>query len=813
MKKFLLLILIVLVLVLALSSCENPPESSSMPIETKPTTTQPTIPSEPPVHVHTEEIIPAVEPSCTTAGLTEGKKCSDCGEILVAQQEDPITDHIYDNQYDESCNKCGNIREVECAHKDTITLKGYAATCTSTGLTNGTQCTQCGEIIEEQKVISAKKHKEEIDEEVEPTCFETGLTEGKHCSVCNEVIIKQEEIPIAEHKGLNGTCDWCGTCLHTVITNLKGYEATCETDGLTEGQRCKHCWEMIVSQEVIPAFGHTEVIDEAKAPTCTQKGLTEGKHCGVCNQVLVAQTEVPKLEHNYATVVVTSPTCVDKGYTTHTCVCGLSYKDNYVEANGHSYEKVITQPTCMYEGYTTYTCHCGYSYKDNYVSVTGHRYNNQVVINPTCTEPGYTTYTCDCGKSWEGNYVAALGHTEVTYAEEVPPTCTSTGLTEGKLCMVCGEITLVQEVAPMIECIEGEWIIDKSATNEVRGEKHTECTMCGRLMNQEIIPLVMSKGLEYELNADGSSYYVKGMGTCKDNDIIIPAEYKGLPVTSIGRQAFYGVSIDSVMIPHSVTSIGVAAFEECFYLKNVIIPDSVTSIDNSAFKYCTRLESITIPDSVTYIGAYAFASCDMLENVIIPNSVTRIYDGTFKECMSLTSVVIPDSVTRIDDEAFSLCYVLNNVIIPNSVTTMGEGVFTSCWALDNVTISNSLTWIPHDTFWDCRSLKNITIPDSVCRIGRDAFTGCTSLESITIPNFVYSIESDAFSDCSSLTIIIIPNTITKIGYEAFENCESLTEIYFEGTIDEWNAIDLGVDWILNVPATEVICSDGTVTLK
>ncbi len=40
-------------------------------------------------HTHTEMIIPSVEPTYTSSGLTEGKKCSGCDEILVAQEEIP----------------------------------------------------------------------------------------------------------------------------------------------------------------------------------------------------------------------------------------------------------------------------------------------------------------------------------------------------------------------------------------------------------------------------------------------------------------------------------------------------------------------------------------------------------------------------------------------------------------------------------------------------------------------------------------------------------------------------------------------------
>ena len=57
---------------------------------------------------HTEEIIPAVEATCTETGLTEGKKCSVCGEILVAQEETPALGHDWKGT---SCQRCDAKRE------------------------------------------------------------------------------------------------------------------------------------------------------------------------------------------------------------------------------------------------------------------------------------------------------------------------------------------------------------------------------------------------------------------------------------------------------------------------------------------------------------------------------------------------------------------------------------------------------------------------------------------------------------------------------------------------------------------------------
>ena len=178
---------------------------------------------------------------------------------------------------------------------------------------------------------------------------------------------------------------------------------------------------------------------------------------------------------------------------------------------------------------------------------------------------------------------------QVVIVDAVAPTCYATGLTEGMKCNACGTMVLPQMVVQTLDCIEGDWIVDKEPTITEEGLKHTECTVCGKKTSEGTIPR-RSDGLEYILNEDGVSYSVSAIGSCTDTDILIPKYFNGYPVTSIGDCAFWEcTSLTSVVIPNSVTSIGTSAFGYCTSLTRIVIHDSVTSIGNFAFFECTSL--------------------------------------------------------------------------------------------------------------------------------------------------------------------------------------------------------------------------------
>ena len=135
-------------------------------------------------------------------------------------------------------------------------------------------------------------------------------------------------------------------------------------------------------------------------------------------------------EHSY-TAVVTAPTCTEKGYTTHTCSCGDSYVDTYVDALGHAWDngKVTKEPTETETGVKTFTCtRCGETRTETMPVIPHVHSYTAVVTAPTCTEKGYTTHTCACGDSYVDTYVDALGHAWDSGTVTKEPTATETGI-------------------------------------------------------------------------------------------------------------------------------------------------------------------------------------------------------------------------------------------------------------------------------------------------------------------------------------------------------------------------------------------------
>ena len=162
---------------------------------------------------------------------------------------------------------------------------------------------------------------------------------------------------------------------------------------------------------------------------------------------------------------------------------------------------------------------------------------------------------------------AAHVHTEVIDSY-VAPTCTTTGLTEGKHCSACGEILVAQEVIP-------------AQHNFVDGN----CTLCEITSDEYFTFTLLSDGT-YSIRAKDS----KNMPT----NVVIPSFYDNKPITVIEDFGFSSCNtIVNVVISDSITYIGQWAFSICSSLNSAVIGNNVEKIHSNPFVYC-NIDSITV---------------------------------------------------------------------------------------------------------------------------------------------------------------------------------------------------------------------------
>ena len=279
----------------------------------------------------------------------------------------------------QTCTVCGTVLNEANGH-----TPGASATCTT-----AQTCVVCS-----AELTAAKGHTEVIDAAVAATCTTTGLTEGKHCSVCNEVLVAQNTVNALGHtetkggtEAIHSKCSVCGTTISSThsFTNNK------------TSSKCRTC----TCGYVDTAHTYTKTKTSGTCRTCSDCGYKDTSHgnytknktsskcrtCGDCGYVDTAHGN-----YTYHATASKCRTCGDCGYvyTSHSgsccSYCGYTssvtwtkYSCTYVQGNGYTednshvgettswlrlvllYNEYIDKDNWDSSATTNYTCH-GKSY-------------------------------------------------------------------------------------------------------------------------------------------------------------------------------------------------------------------------------------------------------------------------------------------------------------------------------------------------------------------------------------------------------------------------------------------------------------------
>ena len=710
---------------------------------------------------------------------------------------------------------------------------------------------------------------------IDPTCTTTGLAEGSHCSDCGEIFVSQIVIDVIDHNYVDGTCTMCGKS-NVVATPDEYFEFTL-LDDETYSIKAKDVSNM-PSEVVIPSTYNGKAV--------TSIGDYAFWNCYSLTSVVIPDSVTSIGDGAFAVceslVNVNIPDSVtsigDSAFAHCKSITGVVIPDSVTSIGKYAFRDCTSLTSVVIGNSVTYIGSYAFQYCSSLTTV---------VIPDSVTSIGdYAFWGCSSLASVViPNSITSIGNGAFAYCNLDTIVCNSPNYYVDGGCLIEGtkviagtnnstipdDITVVDDYA-----FSGRqkltYIKIPDSVTSIGDYSFWGCSSLVSVVIPDSVTSIGDSALSNcfiltDITVDGNNQYYQSI-----DGNLYSKDGKTLIQYAIGKED------TSFEIPYSVTTIGEDAFSYCDSLVSIDIPDSVTTIGDSAFYDCDSLTNVVIGDSVTTIGGHAFADCDSLTNVVISDSVISIGYFAFEYCDSFTDVYYTGTKEEwnyisVDNSmnlnlAFATHYYysesqpteegnfwhwvdgaptvwdvhVHNVVIDSAVeptcTTTGltegshcsncgevivaqdvvpiidhnyvDGTCTMCgdtiptpdeyfeftllgdgtYSIKAKDVSNMpskvvipstyggkvVTSIGYAALYGCYNLTSVVIPDSITSIGSKAFRDCDSLVSVTIPDSVTSIGSEAFRDCDSLVSVTIPDSVTSIGYQAFYDCSSLVNV-------------------------------------
>lgn len=313
------------------------------------------------------------------------------------------------------------------------------------------------------------------------------------------------------------------------------------------------------------------------------------------------------------------------------------------------------------------------------------------------------------------------------------------------------------------------------------------------------------KNEEYEENMDdqipnSAFYFIQTVGGSNSlNRIVLPDTLK-----SIGSNAFYGCKYlsGSLIIPEGVTEIKRGAFNGCIGLNGILsLPSTLKKLGNrgeddmgdegtdyygGVFQNCRNLTgNLILPDNLELIRGYCFSGCSGLYGELrLPAKLKRMGNCAFSYCSGFTgSLSIPQGITALPSEAFHNCGFNGTLTLHDGITNIANDAFANCHFKGELHLPKSLKVISGNAFCNNDFSGTLTLPSTLTHIGSNAFANNWRLMGVLdIPNEVESVGENAFANCRMLEGIIFPESMETIRQGAFNDCFGITSIRCKGTM-------------------------------
>ena len=246
----------------------------------------------------------------------------------------------------------------------------------------------------------------------------------------------------------------------------------------------------------------------------------------------------------------------------------------------------------------------------------------------------------------------------------------------------------------------------------------------------------------------------------------------GEGITRIGRYAFcimqgqYMGTIEEIVIPSSVRSIGEGAFVEVGYITRLVVPDSVEEIESGAIKLNINIVCSAGSEAYRYAKEHG-------NRVILTDGSLELEQEELTlragDIFTLDVKVSPAGISPVFSSRYPDVAAVDGstgriiALKPGTttVTVRAENLYRTCAvhvepaSVDPalvLTLPGSLTEIGDEAFAGIAS-KKVVLSDGTAVIGARAFADCPDLRFLEIPKSVTSISDDALAGCSDVIIV------------------------------------------------------------